>query len=125
MAARVRSITLTVPLYGARIRAFVGETARAARDAAARRPGLGDLPPVAADDAGAFLRTQSGEFVIVLPRDASPGLLAHECAHAAVGVLDRAGVPVSSKGDEALAYVLQWLVDALAAWLARVRAPAA
>lgn len=121
-AARARSIALKVPLYGARVRAFAAETARAARDAAARRPGLGELPPLAADDDGALLRTPAGDLVLALPLDASPGLLAHECAHAAVAVLERAGVPVSAEADEVFAYLLGWFVDELSAWLARCRA---
>ena len=118
-AARARSIALKVPLYGARVRAFAAETARAARDAAARR--FAELPALAADDAAAVLRA-GDEVVAVLPLDASPGLVAHEALHLAVAVLERAGVPVSAKADEAVAYVLQWLVDELSAWLARCRA---
>lgn len=121
-AARARSITLRVPLYGARVRAFAAETARAARDAAARRPGLAELPSLAGDDDGALLRTPAGDLVLALPLDASPGLLAHEALHAAVAVLERAGVPVSAKADEAIAYLLAWIVDELSKWLARCRA---
>jgi len=91
--SRPRSLSLRVPLYGARVQVFAEATARDARDAAARRPGLRELPPLAAGELGACLALpDGGPIVLALPFTASPGIVAHECAHAAAEVLARASV---------------------------------
>jgi hypothetical protein len=118
--SRPRSLSLRVPLYGARVQVFAAATARDARYAAARRPGLRELPPLAAGELGACLALpDGGPIVLALPFTASPGIVAHECAHAAAEVLARAGVPLTTKADEAFCYVLQHVVDRVAPWLAR------
>lgn len=38
-------------------------------------------------------------------------LLAHECLHATIYVLDKAGVPINKKTDEASCYYLQYLLQ--------------
>lgn len=39
-----------------------------------------------------------------------PGIISHECFHAAFGILDRIGVRLSDDSEEALAYLLDWIV---------------
>lgn len=93
--------------------------------AAARRrwPALApELEQLSRDDEGAVAVLPDGGPVVLLPAAARPGVVAHECLHAAVRVLDRAGVRVSARDDEPLAYTLGWLVDRATPWLARAGA---
>lgn len=41
----------------------------------------------------------------------TPGLIAHECAHAAGWILDHVGVKPDWKNDEAFTYLLSWMVN--------------
>jgi len=46
---------------------------------------------------------------------AAIGSLAHECCHAAVAVLDFAGVPIEARNDETMAYTVGHLVKTILA----------
>lgn len=118
-------LLVNVPLWECDVHFVTARTMAGALAAARRRwPALSaDLASLSHDDEGAVMVLPGEAGVLaLLPSDAKPGVVAHECLHAAVRVLDRAGVKVSARDDEPLAYTLGWLVDRATPWLARAGA---
>lgn len=66
-------------------------------------------------------KKRSCEVWILLAPDASAGLVAHECVHAANFLLGDLGVRVTQRNDESHAYMVQWLVDEIVKLLPRAR----
>ena len=66
---------------------------------------------------GLCVQSPADEPIILLPIGAKPGCVAHECLHATTAILKKVGVPISVHDDEAGAYTLQAIVDAVTPWL--------
>lgn len=113
MSPSARHKRIEIAHYRATVRAVVGRDL----SALARRlePKLAEV--AGEDEAGACVDV-GGSPWLLLPADASPGLVAHEALHAAVVVAERAGLPVSAAADEVLCYMIEAIVDAVAPWLA-------
>lgn len=60
--------------------------------------------------AGSVHDIEDGRFLVYIGQ-ARPGVVAHEAVHAAIAVLDHAGVPISKKNQEVLAYLTEWITD--------------
>lgn len=61
---------------------------------------------------GAYLYSHKKDIhVIVLRSDCSAGVVAHECFHAAMNILQMQGVKYCQKSEEAFAYFIGWLTD--------------
>ena len=65
-----------------------------------------------ANEYGGFCFRGKGfrEYVIILPPDAEPCIIAHECLHATNYCLSDSGVGVTLENDEAQAHLLGWFV---------------
>lgn len=113
-----RYLSFVTPLWGVTVHVVEGPTlAEAAKEARRRWPEL-DLSTKDVERADGFCRTNDAEEpIILLPVGASAGCVAHECLHAAHFVLVKVGFDVSATNDEATAYTLQEIVDAVAPWL--------
>lgn len=110
MPPSARHKRIEIAHYRATVRAVVGRDL----SALARRlePKLAEV--AGEDEAGACVDV-GGSPWLLLPADASPGLVAHEALHAAVVVAvvaERAGLPVSAAADEVLCYMIEAIVDA-------------
>lgn len=102
--------------WHATVRAVVGRDLSAAYVLARRlEPKLAEV--AGEDEAGACVDV-GGSPWLLLPADASPGLVAHEALHAAVVVAEHVGLPVSAAADEVLCYMIEAIVDAITPWLA-------
>lgn len=125
MAARRRSMRrrVVVPLWSCPVHAVVGATMRHAVNAAKRQWPTVDLGDDVAQNAGYAITLPEpfGGVLILLPASATIGTLAHECTHAAVFVLGRAGVRITAQDHEALAYTVDHIVGDLAPWLTQAR----
>lgn len=51
-----------------------------------------------------------GRAVVLLPRDVTIDVLAHEAVHVAAWILRTRGMPFSIKNEEGVAYLVQWFV---------------
>lgn len=48
---------------------------------------------------------------IILPKDANPGLIAHEVFHLALMICNYKGLTLTDSSEETYAYMIQWLMD--------------
>lgn len=72
------------------------------------------------DEASTVIHTAGAVYMWVdSERDDYVPILAHELVHAAVAILDRAGVPISEENDEAIAYLVGHLMQEIRKRLAR------
>lgn len=116
MPPSARHKRIEIAHYRTTVRVVVGRDLSAAYALARRlEPKLAEV--AGEDEAGACVDV-GGSPWLLLPADASPGLVAHEALHAAVVVAERAGLPVSAAADEVLCYMIEAIVDAITPWLA-------
>ena len=73
---------------------------------------------------GVCVESPDADPIIMLPIGATVGCVAHECLHATTFILKRVGVPLTVHDDEAAAYTLQFIVDAVSPWLTTRKRPA-
>lgn len=118
MRAAARTHLIRVPLYEADVRLVVGRDLGAAyQHARARAPAM--AATVGVDEAAACVPVDGVPWIL-LAADATPGQIAHESLHAAVMVLRDRGISLDAgRNDEAICYVLQYIVDRVSAWYAR------
>ena len=90
-----------VPIYGRRL-VLCDDREEADR-------ALGDLPSTHGAEAWVGARDGSRD-VVMYVGDPRPELIAHEAVHAANEILGLAGVEIDAKNDEALAYLVEWVV---------------
>jgi hypothetical protein len=63
------------------------------------------------DSEGVTVTTGKGHVVMRFHEEPNdPRLIAHESLHAAWGILDRIGVKMSDDSEEALAYLMDWII---------------
>lgn len=111
-----------VPLWSCVVQVVVGATMRHAVLAARRRWPALSLDEEVVQCAGYALHLpDDGGVLILLPAHATLGTLAHECVHAGVFILARAGVRITAQDHESLAYTVDHIVDDVAPWLAQAR----
>lgn len=108
-----RYLTILVPIFDRRCAVYIGNRRAAARAVLEQSPDT-DLPG-SNSDAWCSGALPDGSYILFLARwDGSPdahGVLAHELFHLARHIVMDAGI---DDADEAVAYVLGWLVrDAL------------
>ena len=116
MSPSARHKRIEIAHYRATVRAVVGRDLSAAYVLARQlEPKLAEV--AGEDEAGACV-TVEGVSWLLLPVDASPGVVAHEALHAAVAVAEHVGLPVSAAADEVLCYMIEAIVDAITPWLA-------
>lgn len=114
---RARHKRIEIAHYRAAVHVVVGRDLPAAYALARRlEPKLAE---VAGDDEAAVTVVVGGLPWVLLPADASAGLVAHESLHAAVAVAEHVGLPVSAAADEVLAYLVEAIVDAVTPFIAR------
>lgn len=114
---RARHKRIEIAHYRAAVHVVVGRDLPAAYALARRlEPKLADV--VGDDEAGVTV-VVGGLPWVLLPVDASAGIVAHEALHAAVAVARHAGLPVSAAADEVLCYMIEAIVDAITPFMAR------
>lgn len=99
------------PIYGWNIFLFVDRKRWARFSAKQSATDMAHRQDEAADSAGITLcRTEAHELILGI-FDGEPGTLSHEAVHAANYMLAGANVKITNENDEALAYLVGWLVD--------------
>lgn len=81
----------------------------------------GDKGGVGDTDGATYIPPGESDLYVWFQPNASMGAIAHEFVHVAVAVLHGSGVPVTQANDEAIAYIVEHLVDAYFARRRRTR----
>lgn len=97
---------ITVPIYDRRVALFdsIDEAAAFFKDRSGE-----DLPVYSLD--GIVGEAKGRLFIAIERKHATPNTVAHEAVHCAWAILYGAGVGVDAENDEALAYLVGWLVE--------------
>lgn len=120
-----RYLCVTVPLWGRQVHIVEAATMTEAVTEVRRRWPALDVSTGDTDHTdGVCVQSPDDDPIIMLPVGATVGCVAHECLHATTAVLKRVGVPLTVHDDEAAAYTLQHIVDAVSPWLTVKRKPA-
>ena len=110
----VKSYQIPLPIYRQVVKVYTGEVYK---DIRAKIEKDYDLEPFEYDfqTASSLVVTNKEDklihFILVLPKEVSYAILAHECLHCAWDILEHVNVEVTNSNHEALAYLVGHLMD--------------
>lgn len=96
-----------IPIYERELRVFVCEDIKSGLDSMNIKEFEGEEEWVEAT----VIEHDDGYLLVIIQPNATIGTISHEALHVTVSVLDYAGVKLSSKSEEAYAYLIGWVAE--------------